>query len=150
MLFTTKKAVSQIDAEIGSFLDARRRFSTTRTFRQYLLDFSRATGIERCSDITDHDIEAYAMSLKYCRGSLFQRTQAMMAVRLFMRFTERGTLGAYMQQEIKTEKKVTGRPRNDKLRDEMRAKRSLGWSFKRIGEHFDRAPSTVHEMLSLK
>lgn len=127
--------------EIEDFMLARRSFITTPAYRFYLEDFFRITGVTSADDITEDDIEAYATSLRFIRGSEYQKRQAITAINLFKSFRNRVILENVMQKKI-------GRPRSEKIRIELNQKKKEGWTIRKMAKFYDRAPSTIHQLLN--
>lgn len=146
MLFTFKrKPREDIYKEIDEFLSYRKSFIITNSYKIYLNEFVKVTGIHAAVDINNSDMEAYAESLQFTRGSEFQKKQAITAILLFRRHVNRAILGRPMEKEEK--KKKLGRPRNEQFRAQIAEKRKEGWTIRKIAIYYNRAASTIHEII---
>lgn len=154
----------------------RRRVGTSKDHGRHLKQFIKITGVTQADDISEYDIRAYLEALVDREGTRFDFIEAQTAFRLFYIFvSQKGYLSARsrkgwvvtkkdrygtsfippLQEQLEddilywpmsNEKNKGGRPRNENLRKEIAEKLKEGWTYERIGEHYNRAPSTVHEL----
>lgn len=109
-----KKEKYPIHFLLDEFSYNRRYFTTTGSYRRWVGQFIKITGVRNIEDIQNQDISAFIDAVKDITSSEFNRLAALSSIRIFMQFCKQNDIINLGMN------KKSGRPKNDLVRQKIR------------------------------